>query len=43
MNAMGVCDAFLYIDDAFYDIFDFDYPDWEDEIYYNLLGCGMFP
>jgi hypothetical protein len=42
MDPLGVCAAFDYMDDVFYDIFDNDYPDWEDDIYYNTLGCGFW-
>jgi hypothetical protein len=41
MDTMGICAAFYYMDDAFYDLFDFDWPDWEDDIYYNMLECGL--
>jgi hypothetical protein len=41
MNISGICGFFIYMDDIFYDIFDNDYPDWEDDIFYNLFGCGI--
>ena len=41
-DPMGICGTFYYMDDVFFDIFDSDYPDWEDEIYYNLFGCDLF-
>jgi hypothetical protein len=28
------------MDDTFLDIYG-GYPDWEDEIFYNILGCGL--
>lgn len=37
-DPLGVEDAFDYMDDACYLIFDYDYPEWEDDIYYNLLA-----
>lgn len=43
MDIMGVCGMFNYMDEVFYDIFDSDYPDWEDAIYLYLFGCAGPP